>query len=86
MKGLQLSTEDKQLVIEALLFTASSDVCSEHTALHRKKMIQLAEKLNVDAGKLYNIFIFNEKKFEEVETKLILEKFKNIPLHDIIAD
>ena len=45
MKGLQLNTEEKQLLVESLLFAASCDVCSDHTPVHRKRMIELAEKV-----------------------------------------
>lgn len=86
MKGLQFTTEEKQLIIEALLFTSCTDICSEHTDAHRKKMFELAEKLNTDINKLYNIYLFAEAIADDDMTKLVTEKFNNLPVHDIITD
>lgn len=87
MKGLQFTTEEKQLIIEALLFTSCTDICSEHTDVHRKKMFELAEKLNTDVNKLYNIYLFAEAiADDDGMTKLVTEKFNNLPIHDIITD
>ena len=46
MKGLQFNEEEKQLLVESLLFTASCDICSDHTNKHRAEMVKLAEKIN----------------------------------------
>lgn len=84
MKGLQFTVEEKQLLVEALLFTSCTDVCSDHTSTHRLKMIELAERLNKDNGKLYNVYIFKED-VEEKETELILSKFANIHIEENIS-
>jgi hypothetical protein len=88
MKNLQFTVEEKQLIVEALLFMSVTDVCSEHTQVHRLKMIELAEKLNTNLGKLHNIYLFKTLAEEpiEPETQLVLSKFKNLPQQDIIED
>lgn len=86
MKGLQFTTEEKQLIIEALLFTSCTDICSEHTDVHRKKMFELAEKLNTDVNKLYNIYLFASAVADDDMTELVTKKFNNLPIHDIITD
>lgn len=86
MKGIQFSLEEKQLIVEALLFTSSADVCSDHTEAHRIKMIDIAAKLNDTLGKLYNIYVYKNSIVEDNTTNMIVEKFNNIPLQDIISD
>ena len=86
MKGIQFTKEEKQLLVEALLFTSCTDICSDHTDVHRVKMFELAEKLNLDLGKLYNIYIFTENTTEDKITSLAIKKFGNLPIQDIITD
>jgi hypothetical protein len=86
MKGLQFTTEEKQLLIEALLFTSCSEVCSDHTDVHRLKMISLAEKINDVPNKLYNIYTYKTNVDDDKFTDLAIEKFTNLPIHDIITD
>lgn len=86
MKGVQFTAEEKQLLIESLLFTACADVCSDHTDVQRVKIIELAEKLNKDVGKLYNIYLYKDPIAKEPSTSIIEEKFTNIPAREIITD
>ena len=88
MKNLQFTVEEKQLIVEALLFSAVTDVCSEHTQVHRLKMIEIAEKLNTNLGKLHNIYLFKPilEEYTEKEVYLAMNNFKNLPIQDIIED
>jgi hypothetical protein len=86
MKGLQLNTEEKQLLVESLLFTASCDVCSDHTATHRKRILDLAEKINDKNVKLHNIFIYKTGISDDVTPDEIATKFPNVPRETIIQD
>jgi hypothetical protein len=85
MKNLQFTLEEKQLIVEALLFVSATDVCSEHTQVHRIKMLEIAEKLNENLGKLHNIYLFTESAAEP-ESQYVLSRFKNLPQQDIIED
>ena len=87
MKGLQLTLEEKQLLLESLLFTMSCDVCSDHTLGHRKKMFELAKKINDPDLKLFNIYIYESGISEdEIESKKIIKEFSNLPVHTSIVD
>lgn len=90
MKGLQLSIEDKQLIIESLLFNACTDVCSEHTTAQQARMIKIAELLNKDNSDvpLKNIYVFSDSEvpFDDKSTPLILEKFKNLSSNSFLSD
>jgi hypothetical protein len=86
MKGIQFTLEEKQLIVEALLFTSSADICSDHTEAHRLKMVDIAIKLNESLGKLYNIYLYKTSIVEDNTTNIIMEKIKNIPYQDIISD
>ena len=88
MKSISLSLEESQLVIEALLFTVGTDVCSDHTDVHRAKMLALAESINskFDKPTLHNIYLYKDPFASDNSTSLILEKFSNVPLNDIISD
>ena len=88
MKNLQFTLEEKQLIVEALLFVSATDVCSEHTQVHRLKMLEIAERLNENLGKLHNIYLFKDftESTAESETQYVLSKFKNLPQQDIIED
>lgn len=83
MKGIQFTLEEKQLIVEALLFTSSADICSDHTDAHRIKMVEIATKLNEALGKLYNIYMYKNSIVEDATTDIILEKFNNVPLQNI---
>lgn len=83
MKGIQFTQEEKQLIVEALLFTSSADICSDHTDAHRLKMVDIATKLNEALGKLYNIYMYKNSIVEDATTDVILEKFNNVPLQNI---
>lgn len=88
MKSVSFTLEEGQLIIESLLFTANTDVCAEHTLIHRNKMLNLAETLNnkFDKPVLHNIFIFKDGVGEDKNTPDVIKKFSNVPLHDIISD
>jgi hypothetical protein len=88
MKSISFSLEESQLIIEALLFTAGTGVCSEHTDVHRAKMFVLAENINnkFDKPALHNIYMYKDDFADDVNTSLILEKFSNMPVSDIITD
>lgn len=87
---VQLSIEDKQLIIECLLFTACTDVCSEHTTAQQARMIKIAELLNKDNNDtpLKNIYVFSDSAvpFDDKCTPLILEKFKNLSSNSFLSD
>lgn len=87
MKGIQLTLEEKQLLVESLLFTASCDVCSDHTIKHRIEMINLAEKINIPDQKLHNIYIYSTNVIDDKNiTETILKKFPNMPKPPVITD
>jgi hypothetical protein len=86
MKGLQLNTEEKQLLVEALLFTASCDVCSDHTPVHHKRMLDLAEKINDKNIKLHNIYIYETGINDDIITEEVTRKIPNIPRQTVIKD
>lgn len=88
MKSINLTLEESQIIIESLLFTACTDVCSDHTEKHRAKMLELASILNTkfDRPQLHNIFLFKDNPIEDKEVTKLVEVFPNMPLQDIIAD
>jgi len=87
MKGLQLSTEEKQLILEALLFTCHVDVCSDHTESHRRRMFELASKLNDVNQKLHNVYIYGENSSEDdIPLEEVVKTFPNLPVHTAITD
>jgi len=91
MKGLQLTIEDKQLLIEALLFTSVTDICSEHTSLHRKQMFELAQKLNNPEIKLPNVYIYAlddilEEETKEIKVETVIKNFPNLTIQTSIID
>jgi|688.fasta_scaffold2221291_1 hypothetical protein len=89
MKSINFNLEEVQLIIESLLFTAGTDVCSEHTDAQRIKMVNLAESLNVkfDKPNLHNIYLYKDTPIvPDKITVLLCEKFSNLPQSDIITD
>jgi len=86
MKGLQLNTEEKQLLVESLLFTAHCDVCSDHTVTHRKRLLELAEKINDKNNKLHNIYLYDTGVTEDTTAEELTRRFPNIPLQTVIQD
>jgi len=86
MKGLQLNSEEKQLLVESLLFTASCDVCSDHTPVHRKRMLELAERINDKNSKLYNIFIYETGISDDFTVDELTKRIPNIPKQTLIKD
>ena len=86
MKGLQLNTEEKQLLVESLLFTASCDICSDHTPVHRKRMLDLAEKINDKNIKLHNIFIYETGVCDDFTVDELNNRIPNIPRQTVIKD
>ncbi len=87
MKGFQFTAEEKQLIVESLLFSASCDVCSDHTNKHREQMVKLAEKINDTNQKLYNIYIYETDLLDDKKiTEKIIKNFSNLPLQTVITD
>jgi len=87
MKGIQLTIEEKQLLIEALLFSASVDVCAEWTNKHKHVILELANKLNDKDIKLDNIYFFDEGPYDDDKTiKMLAENFPNIPREHFTID
>lgn len=86
MKSVSFSLEESQLIVEALLFTANTDVCSDHTSVHRTRMIDLAKniytKFNNPAIK--NIYVFKDEVGDDDTTPLIIETFSNIPQQSLV--
>ena len=87
MKSIQLTTEEKQLIVEALLFSSITDNCAEWTPKQDKLMIELAKKINDVDIKLDNVYLFeggvldNPKLAEQTK-----ETFPNLPRNSIIVD
>lgn len=87
MKGIQFTTEEKQLVIEALLFSSITDVCAEWTRKHEKQMVDLAAKLNDTDTKLVNVYLFDEGVLNNPKLAEYTKKmFPNLPRNSIIID
>jgi hypothetical protein len=87
MKGLQLTTEEKQLILEALLFTSHVDVCSDHNSAHRRRMVDLALKINDVNQKLHNIYIYESNcNDDEIPAEEMIKTFPNLPVHTAITD
>lgn len=87
MKGIQFTTEEKQLIIEALLFSSITDVCAEWTRKHEKQMVDLAAKLNDTDTKLGNIYLFDEGVLSNPKLAEYTKKtFPNLPRNSIIVD
>lgn len=86
MKGIQFTAEEKQLLVEALLFTASCDVSSEHSDVHRRRMIELAKRVNDVNQKLHNIYIYESGLNEDVTTEDLKKFFPNLPAQFVITE
>ena len=84
MKGTQLNSEEKQLIVEALLYTAGVDVCGEWNPKQFETMFAIAQKINDPDIKLNNIYLFGGL-VDPTITAEIVEKFPNLP-KDIIKD
>ena len=80
MKSIQLTTEEKQLIVEALLFSSITDICAEWTPKQDKLMIELAKK--IDNVYLFEGGVLDNPKLAE-QTK---EAFPNLPRNSIIVD
>lgn len=75
-----LSNEELKLVIEALLFTGTVQVFSEHTDAESKQMVELAKKLNVGVdSELNGIYFLVETKYEEPYVSDIPTAFPKLP-------
>lgn len=86
MKGIQLTLEEKQILTEALLFTAVTDVCSEHTVSQCQRMIELAQRINNTDQKLHNIYIYEDSVEDELTTGNLIKAFPNLPRQTVITD
>ena len=76
-----LSNEELKLVIEALLFTGSVQVFSEHNDTECKQMVDLAKKLNEGGADRdwSGIFFLVETKYEESYVADIPTTFPKLP-------
>lgn len=73
-----LTPEDTKLIIEALLFTGSVQVFSEHTDEQSKKMVDLAKKLNPGNVDLDGVYFLEETEYEEAYASDILKSFPRV--------
>lgn len=78
---MKLTNEEISLAIEALLFSASADMCAEWKPEHSVSMIEVAKKLNYMAKndiEMKNIYLFGKQSlFEDKDTaKNIRKNFK----------
>ena len=75
-----ITSDERKLIIEALLFTGSVQVFSEHTDEDSKKMVEVAKKLNAGHNvDLDNIYFLVEKEYEENYASGIIESFPGVP-------
>jgi len=87
MKGIQLTTEEKQLLVEALLFSSITDICAEWTPKQNQLMIELAQKFNNPETKLSNIYLFEGGPFDNPAlAETTKQSFSNLPRSSIITD
>jgi hypothetical protein len=75
-----ISSDERKLIIEALLFTGSVQVFQEHTDADSKKMVDIAKKLNAGHNVDLNcIYFLVETEYEETYASDIVESFPNVP-------
>jgi len=87
MKGIQLTIEEKQLLVEALLFSSITDICAEWTPKQNQIMVDLAKKLNNTDVKLNNIYLFEGGPFDNpVLAENTKKAFTNLPCSSVITD
>lgn len=87
MKGLQLSSEEKQLLIEALLYSTTPDVIAEWTSHQLALLRSIAKKLNEENVKLSNIYLFGCESYQLTEESTqIVKDFPNLPRVGVITD
>ena len=71
---VEISQKDLELITNALLFTACSDVCNDIGELDRDRMVDCAVRLK---GKpTEDVYIYGEIFDEPERTKRILRTFK----------
>jgi hypothetical protein len=87
MKGIQLTLEEKQLLVEALLFSSITDICAEWTPKQHQLMLELAKKINVPDVRLNNIYLFEGGPFDNpILAEQTKKDFTNLPRSSIITD
>lgn len=87
MKGTQFNSEEQQLIVEALLFAAGTDVCAEWTPKQNLMMVDIAKRLNNQDIKLASIYLFEGGPFDKPEIVESLTKdFPNLPRTSVITD
>ena len=75
-----LSKEELKLIVEALLFSGTVQVFSEHTDVECKQMVELAKKLNTGSTvELDGIYFLAETEYEEPYVADIPVSFPNLP-------
>lgn len=87
MKSTNFSLEEQQLIVEALLFAAGTDVCAEWTSKQDQMMLDIAKKLNNEDIKLNSIYLFEGGVFDEpAVAERLIKDFPNLPRNSIITD
>lgn len=87
MKGTQFTVEEKQLIVEALLFSSTVDICAEWTPKQNALMIDLAKRLNETEVKLNTIYLFEGGVFDDDEiANRLIKEFPNLPRSSVITD
>ena len=89
MKGIQFTAEEKQLLIEVLLFSSVTDVCAEWTSAQNEKLLDLAKKINDPNIKLNNVYLLEDGLGGYADPALlerVMAEFPNLPRVNIIHD
>jgi hypothetical protein len=87
MKGTQLTIEEKQLLVEALLFSSVTDICAEWTPKQNQLMVDLAKRFNDPNVRLSNIYLFESGPFDNpILAENTKKEFINLPCSSVITD
>lgn len=87
MKGTQFTVEEKQLIVEALLFSSSVDVCAEWTPKQNALMVDIAKRLNETEIKLNTVYLFEGGMFDDEQlANQLIKDFPNLPRSSVITD
>lgn len=87
MKSSQFSLEEQQLIVEALLFAAGTDVCAEWSPKQDQMMLDIAKKLNNESIKLSSIYLFEGGPFDQPDVaERLVKEFPNLPRTSVITD
>jgi len=75
MKSIDLTQEEQNLITEALLFSATGDMCSNWTKKDDVKLLALAAKIK---GTTSNLYVM-ESPYDDDATETVVKDF-NIPV------